>query len=75
MEALREEEVLRLEEALLKKLEESLTPMLQQAAADAAKTAMHELRLDLMNHISRHEATIKRLARSEAAMTEVARAR
>lgn len=75
MEALREEEVLRLEEALLKKLEETLTPMLQQAAADAAKTAMHELRLDLMNHISRHEATIKRLARSEAAMTEVARAR
>lgn len=75
MEALREEEVLRLEEALLKKLEEMLTPMLQQAAADAAKTAMHELRLDLMNHISRHEATIKRLARSEAAMTEVARAR
>lgn len=75
MEAVREEEVLRLEEALLKKLEETLTPMLQQAAADAAKTAMHELRLDLMNHISRHEATIKRLARSEAAMTEVARAR
>lgn len=75
METLREEEVLRLEELLLKKLEESLTPMLQQAAADAAKTAMHELRLDLMNHISRHEATIRRLAKSEAAMTEVARAR
>lgn len=75
METLREEEVLRLEEALFKKLEETLTPLLQQAASDAAKTAMHELRLDLMNHISRHEATIRRLANSEAAMTEVARAR
>jgi len=75
METLREEEVLRLEEAVLRKLEEKLTPILHQAAVDAAKTAMHELRLDLMNHLSRHEATIQRLSRSEAAMTEVNRAR
>jgi hypothetical protein len=75
MEALREEEVLQLEEAVLKKLEEKLTPILHQVAVDAAKTAMHELRLDLMNHISRHEATIRQLAKSDAAMTEVARAR
>lgn len=74
MEALREEEVLRLEEAVLRKLEEKLTPILQQVAVDAAKTAMHELRLDMMEHISRHEATIRRLSRTEAAMTEVARA-
>lgn len=75
MEALREEEVLRLEEAVLKRLEERLTPILHQAAVDAAKTAMHELRLDLMNHISRHEKTIRHLSRTEAAMTEVGRAR
>ncbi len=75
MEALREEEVLRLEEAVLRKLEEKLTPILHQVAVDAAKTAMHELRLDLMAHISRHEATIRRLARSEAALNEVAKAR
>ena len=75
MEALREEEVLRLGEVVLKKLEERLTPILQQVAVDVAKTAMHELRLDLMTHISRHEATIRRLSKAEAAMSEVARAR
>ncbi len=75
METLREEEVLRLEEAVLRKMEERLTPMLHQIAVDAAKTAMHELRLDLLNHISRHEATIQRLSKSEAALSEVARAR
>lgn len=75
MEALREEEILRLEEVVLKKLEERLTPILHQVAVDAAKTAMHELRLDLMNHISRHEATIKRLSRSEAAVSELNRIR
>ena len=75
MEALREEELLRLEEAVLKKVEEKLAPILHQVAVDAAKTAMHELRLDLMNHISRHEATIRQLAKSDAALTELARAR
>ena len=75
MEVLIEEEVLRLEEAVLKRLEEKLTPILHQVAVDAAKTAMHELRLDLMTHISRHEATIRGLSRTEAAMSEVARAR
>ena len=75
MEALGEEEVLRLEEAVLRKLEERLTPILHQVAVDAAKTAMHDLRLDLMNHISRHEATIRRLSKAELALSEVARAR
>ncbi len=73
MEALREEEVLRLEDAVLKRLEERLTPILHQIAVDAAKVAMHELRLDLMAHISRHEATMRRLVRSEAASNEVAK--
>ncbi len=73
MEALREEEVLRLEEALLKRLEEKLTPILHQVAVDSAKVVMHELRLDLMAHISRHEATMSRLIRSEAASNEIAK--
>ncbi len=73
MEALREEEVLRLEEVLLKRLEEKLTPILHQVAVDSAKVAMHELRLDLMAHISRHEATMSRLIRSEAASNEIAK--
>ena len=75
MEVLREEEVLRLEEAVLKRVEEKLTPLLHQVAADAAKTIMHQLRLDLMTHISRHEDTIRRLRRSELAMDEVPRTR
>jgi hypothetical protein len=71
VEALREEEVLALEEDLLRRLEERFTPLVKQAAADAAKIAMHQLRLDLMNHISRHESTIRRLKRSELAMNHV----
>ena len=55
METLREEEVLRLEETLLKKMEDRLTPLMEQAARDAARTAMQKLRLDMMAHISRHE--------------------
>ncbi len=71
MESLREEQVLRLEEAFLKRMEERLTPLMEQAARDAAKTAMHKLRLEIMEHISRHEQTIRRLARSEAAANHV----
>jgi uncharacterized protein YigA (DUF484 family) len=71
MESLREEEVLALEEDLLHRLEERLTPLVQQAAADAAKVAMHQLRLDLMAHISRHEETIRRLKRSELAVGHI----
>lgn len=71
MESLREEEVLALEEDLLRRLEERLTPLVQRAAADAAKVAMHQLRLDLMNHISRHENTIRRLKKSELALNHV----
>lgn len=71
MESLREEEVLALEEDLLRRLEERLTPLVQRAAADAAKVAMHQLRLDLMGHISRHEDTIRRLKRSELALNHV----
>jgi CHASE3 domain sensor protein len=71
LEVLREEEVVQLEEELLRRLEEKLTPLVQQAASDAAKVAMHQLRLDLMGHISRHEDTIRRLKRSEAALNHV----
>jgi hypothetical protein len=71
LEALREEEVLQLEMELLRKLEVRLTPLVERAAADAAKVAMHQLRLDLMNHISRHEDTIRRLKRSEAALNHI----
>lgn len=71
MEVLREEEVVQLEEELLRKLEEKLYPLVQQAASDAAKVAMHQLRLDLMGHISRHEDTIRRLKRSEAALNHI----
>lgn len=62
---------MRLEEALLRKMEERLTPIMEQAARDAAKTAMHKLRLDMMVHISRHEETIRRLARAEAAANHI----
>ncbi len=71
LEVLREEEVVQLEEELLRRLEEKLTPLVQQAASDAAKIAMHQLRLDLMGHISRHEDTIRRLKRSEAALNHI----
>jgi hypothetical protein len=71
LETLREEEVLALEEDLLARLVERLTPLVQRAAADAAKTAMHQLRLDLLTHISRHEATIRRLKKSELALNHV----
>jgi hypothetical protein len=71
VEALREEEVLALEEDILRKLEERLTPIMNQVALDAAKKAMHELRLDLLSHISRHETNIKHLRRAEAALGEV----
>lgn len=71
MEALRQEEVLQLEEALLKRLEEKLTPLIHQTAVDAAKTATHQLRLDLMTHISRHEDTIRRMKRAEAALNHI----
>jgi uncharacterized protein YigA (DUF484 family) len=71
VEVLREEEVVQLEEELLRRLEEKLTPLVQQAAADTAKMAMHRLRLDLMSHISRHEATIRRLKRSETALNHI----
>ena len=71
MEALREEEVLQLEEELLQRLEEKLTPLVERAAVDAAKIAMHQLRLDLMSHISRHEDTIKRLKRTESALNHI----
>ncbi len=71
METLREEEVVQLEEALLKRLEEKLAPLMHQAAADAAKVAMHQLRLDLMNHISRHENSIRRLKKTESALNHI----
>ena len=75
MEALREEDALRLEEAVLRKLEEKLALLLEQIASNVTKTAVHELRLDLMTHISRHEAIIRRLSQSEAARSELARVR
>jgi hypothetical protein len=73
METLREEEVLRLEEALLKRMEERLTPLMEQAARDAARTAMQRLRLDMMAHISRHEETIQRLAKAALAESHIPR--
>ena len=73
METLREEEVLRLEEALLKRMEERLTPLMEQAARDAARAAMQRLRLDMMAHISRHEETIQRLAKEALAENHIPR--
>jgi len=73
METLREEEVLRLEEALLKRMEERLTPLMEQAARDAARSAMQRLRLDMMAHISRHEETIQRLAKAALAENHIPR--
>jgi len=73
METLREEEVLRLEEALLKRMEERLTPLMELAARDAARMAMQRLRLDMMAHISRHEETIQRLAKAALAENHIPR--
>ena len=73
METLREEEVLRLEEALSKRIEERLTPLMEQAARDAARAAMQRLRLDMMAHISRHEETIQRLAKAAIAENHIPR--
>jgi len=52
-------------------LEEKLTPLVERAAVDAAKVAMHQLRLDLMSHLSRHEDTIRRLKRTESALNHI----
>ena len=71
VESLREEEVLRLEADILQKLEERLTPIMHQVALDTAKTVMHELRLDLLSHISRHEENIRKLRRSDAARDHI----
>lgn len=71
MESLREEEVLRLEAEILQKLEERLTPIMHQLALDTAKTVMHELRLDLLTHISRHEENIRKLRKSEVAIDQI----
>ncbi len=71
VERLREEELIRLEEDLLKKLEEKLAPLLHQAATDAAKKAMHQLRLEMMEHISRHEQHIRELKTTELGLKHV----
>jgi hypothetical protein len=68
---MREEEVLRLEQEILQKLEERLTPIMHQVALDTAKTVMHELRLDLLAHISRHEGNIQKLRKTEAGLNQV----
>ena len=73
METLREEKVVSLEEALLKRMEERFTPLMEQAARDAARMAMQRLRLDMMAHISRHEETIQRLAKAALAANHVPR--
>ncbi len=73
MESLREEEVLRLEAAILQKLEERLNPVMHQVAMDTAKTVMHELRLDLLSHLSRHEDNIRKLRKSEDARDQIIR--
>ena len=71
MESLREEEVLRLEAEILLKLEERLTPIMHQVALDTAKTVMHELRLDLLSHLSRHEENIRKLRKNEAGRDQI----
>ena len=71
MESLREEEVLRLEAEILQRLEERLTPIMHQVALDTAKTVMHELRLDLLSHLSRHEENIRRLRKNEAGRDQI----
>ncbi len=71
MESLREEEVLRLEADILQRLEERLTPIMHQVALDTAKTVMHELRLDILSHLSRHEENIRRLRKNEAGRDQI----
>ncbi len=71
MESLREEEVLRLEAEILQRLEERLTPIMHQVALDTAKTVMHELRLDILSHLSRHEENISRLRKNEAGKDQI----
>ncbi len=71
MESLREEEVLRLEAEILQRLGERLTPIMHQVALDTAKTVMHELRLDLLSHLSRHEENISRLRKNEAGKDQI----
>ena len=71
MESLREEEVLRLEAEILQRLEERLTPIMHQVALDTAKTVMHELRLDLLSHLSRHEENIRTLRKNEAGKDQI----
>jgi len=71
VESLREEEVLRLEAEILQRLEERLTPIMHQVALDTAKTVMHELRLDLLSHLSRHEENISRLRKNEAGKDQI----
>jgi hypothetical protein len=71
VESLREEEVLRLEADILQRLEERLTPIMHQVALDTAKTVMHELRLDILSHLSRHEENIRRLRKNEAGRDQI----
>ncbi len=71
MESLREEEFLRLEAEILQRLEERLTPIMHQVALDTAKTVMHELRLDILSHLSRHEENIRRLRKNEAGRDQI----
>ena len=71
MESLREEEVLRLEAEILQRLEERLTPIMHQVALDTAKTVMHELRLDILSHLSRHEENIRKLRKNEAGRDQI----
>src|SRR5438445_10303971 len=71
MEVMREEEVVRLEEAIVRKLEDRLHAQLHQSAVDAAKTVMNQVRLDLMRHISRHEKLLTELQRATAALDKI----
>ena len=71
MEVMREEDVVRLEEAIVRKLEDRLHAILHQSAVDAAKTVMNQVRLDLMRHISRHEKLLTDLQRATAALDQI----
>jgi len=71
MEVMREEDVVRLEEAIVRKLEDKLHAQLHQSAVDAAKTVMNQVRLDLMRHISRHEKLLTDLQRATAALDQI----
>lgn len=71
MEVMRQEDVERLETAIVKKLEERINATLHQSAVDAAKTVMNQVRLDLMRHISRHEKLLSDLQRATAALDQI----